>query len=85
MKAITLRNLPPEVARLIQKKAKQNKSSINKTIVGLLEGSVAMKRKKTPPRYQDLDALAGSWTAEEARAFEKALALQRDIDPDLWK
>ncbi len=85
MKAITLRNLPPAVARLIQQKAKENKSSINKTIVGLLEGSVGMKRKKALPRYQDLDALAGSWTAEEAGAFEQALAMQREIDPDLWK
>jgi hypothetical protein len=40
-------------------------------------------RKRT--RYRDLEALAGSWTKEEAAAFEKHLAAQRKIDRELWK
>jgi hypothetical protein len=37
------------------------------------------------PVYRDLDVLAGTWSAAEAAAFDKALAEQRSIDPELWK
>ncbi|MEW6682404.1 MAG: hypothetical protein AB1451_05715 [Nitrospirota bacterium] len=86
MKAITLRNLPAPIARLIQLKAKQDKKSINKTVVGLLEECTGVRGPKPEkPEYHDLDSLAGSWTTEEAARFEQALAQQREIDPDVWK
>ena len=86
MKAITLRNLPPEVARKVQRRAKQKNTSVNKAVIELLEESAGGKGKKKPPvRYHDLDHLAGTWTKEEASAFDKLIAEQRTIDPDLWK
>lgn len=86
MKAITLRNLPPELARIIRRKAHQKGTSLNKVVITLLEEGVGMRgTKKDTPQYHDLDGLAGSWTKEEASAFEKTLARQRSIDPDLWK
>ena len=86
MKAITLRNLPPQVSKIIQQKAKENGTSINKTVDGLLEECTGTKEKtKARPVHHDLDALAGSWTKDEAATFEKVLVEQREIDPDLWK
>ena len=86
MKAITLRNLPPQIARLVQQKARENRTSINKTVVSLLEESTGIRKpKKEKTEYHDLDGLVGSWTRKEAAAFEKALAQQREIDPDVWK
>ena len=86
MKQVTLRNLPPELVRIIRRKADEQRTSINKAVISLLEESVGIRgKKKGRPLYHDLDALAGSWTKEEAAAFEKALARQRMIDPDLWK
>ena len=86
MKAITLRNLPPEVSKAIQQRAKRNKTSVNRAVIGLLEESLGKKQqKKDKPRYHDLDHLAGSWTKEEAAEFDKFIAEQRTIDPDLWK
>lgn len=35
-------------------------------------------------KTNDLDALAGSWTKEEADAFDEHLADQRKIDPELF-
>jgi plasmid stability protein len=84
MKAITLRNLPPDVARTVQRRAKQKKTSVNKAVIELLEESVGAKtKKKTPVRYHDLDLLVGTWTKEEADAFDKLIAEQRAIDPRL--
>jgi len=86
MKQVTLRNLPPELVRIIRRKADEQRTSINKAVISLLEESVGIRgKKKDRPLYHDLDPLAGSWTKEEAAAFEKALARQRMIDPDLWK
>jgi hypothetical protein len=86
MKAITLRDVPPELARLIRRKAEQEKSSLNKTVVRMLEECTGLHRKKGgKPLYDDLDALAGVWSQKEAKEFEQALKRQRAIDPDLWK
>jgi hypothetical protein len=86
VKQVTLRNLPPELARAIRRKADEKHTSVNKVVISLLEESAGMRGKKTDkPLYHDLDTLAGSWTEEEASAFEKALARQRAIDPELWQ
>jgi hypothetical protein len=86
MKAITLRDVPPELARLIRRRAEQEKMSLNKTVVRLLEeGTGLLQKKKGKTLYDDLDALAGAWTQKEARDFEQALEKQRAIDLDLWK
>ena len=86
MKAITLRNLPPAVARTVQQRAKQKKTRVNKAVIELLEESAGGKaKKKAAIRYHDLDHLVGTWTKEEADAFDKIVRSFRTIDPDLWK
>ncbi|MBI5379992.1 MAG: hypothetical protein HZA23_07585 [Nitrospirae bacterium] len=85
MKLVTLRNLPPALSRVIRRRAEEKRVSLNKAVINLLEERVGPQRKKKRPLYHDLDSLAGSWTKEEARGFEKTLAQQRGIDPDLWK
>ena len=86
MKAVTLRNLPPGLARMIRQAADEKRTSINKVVIHLLEENLGIRgKKKDKPLHHDLDALAGCWTKEEALEFEKALARQRTIDPDLWK
>jgi len=32
-----------------------------------------------------LDELAGAWTQQEAKEFDRALRAQRPVDPDLWR
>lgn len=87
MKAITLRNLPAELAKTIRQKAEKQGTSINKAVIHLLEeGTGAREKKKKKKRlHDDLNALAGSWTKEEAAEFDRALVAQRAIDPDLWR
>lgn len=87
MKAITLRSVPPRVAKAIRKEAAAKGLSINKTVISLLEGRTAVKERKQGRKtlHRELDRLAGSWSKKEAADFDKALAVQRTIDPDLWK
>jgi hypothetical protein len=86
VKVVTLRNLPPELARAIHRRARERGVSLSKTVVGLLEESMGLRGRRHANRlHHDLDALAGRWSSAEATAFGKAVAAQRRIDPDLWR
>lgn len=43
-----------------------------------------VEQKGTKKRYHDLDHLHGAWTKKQSEEFDKALADQREIDPQLW-
>ena len=87
MKAITLRNLPPELAKAVRKEANRQRTSINRAVISLLQRKTEPRKKRAGEarEYDDLDSLAGSWTKNEAAAFETALAAQRTLDPEMWK
>ncbi len=84
MKALTLRNVKPELARAIERKAHEAGTSLSGAVISLLEQATGLAKKRKVLNH-DLDHLIGSWSAEEARAFDKNLAQQRKIDPELWK
>jgi len=68
MKAITLRNLPPHLARLIRRKPTAERLSLNRTVIRLLEESAASNECNKDAPYHDLDHLAGSWSIGSRRA-----------------
>jgi hypothetical protein len=47
----------------------------------LLEQSI----ESIPCASHELDALAGTWSDDEAKAFEKATAAMRSVDPKSWR
>jgi hypothetical protein len=85
MKAITLRNIPPEVLKAIQRKARENKVSANRAVIELLQERVGILKDSRTTTYDDLDALAGTWTEKESRAFDEVIAASRQIDEELGK
>jgi len=82
MKVVTLRNVSPELADLLEKEAAAAGTSMNKTVIRLLERATGIAGRRR--HHRDLDHLAGSWSAEEARDFERELARQRRVEPELW-
>lgn len=86
MKAITLRNLPAPLARHLEEEAAASGASLNKTVIRLLLRVTGLAEPAPAEvRHHDLDHLAGAWSTEEAAAFDRALAEQRRIDPELWR
>ena len=71
--------------RKIQKRARAEGLSLSRTVIKLLEESLGLRRKPQVTRHHDLDRFAGTWTAEEAAAFDAALKGVRQIDPELWQ
>jgi hypothetical protein len=85
MNPITVRNLPPAVARAVREKARKEKLSLNKAVVRLLEEATGVERPSGKVVHHDLDHLAGSWTEAEYRRVSAALREQRKIDPEMWR
>ncbi len=86
MKTITIRKIPPELARKIEAYAEREGTSLAKAVIRLLLRATGLSPdgvRRT--RWGDLDELAGTWTAEEADAFDRVVADQRPIDPDVWR
>jgi len=85
MNAITVRNLPPAVAKAVKEKARKERLSLNKAIVKLLEEATGAEKPRAKLLHHDLDRFAGTWSAAEYRQFTEALREQRQIDPEMWK
>ena len=86
MKVITLRNMPPKVAQLIETRSRETGLSLNKTVIRLLEELAGPGESSADgPPYTDLDHLFGIWSDEEADEFDKHLAEQRRIEPEMWE
>jgi len=86
VKVVTVRQIPRELARAIDRRARATRTSVNKAVIGLLEEATGLaKRPADRVRHHDLDDLAGSWSREEAATFDRSLAVQRAVDEDVWK
>jgi antitoxin FitA-like protein len=74
----TIRGIPPEVDRMLRKKAAQRKQSLNQLILDELASAVDARMRKA-----DFSDITGRWTADPA--FDEIIAAQRQIDWDKWK
>jgi len=85
MKTITIRGIDPGLDRAIKSRAKQNNLSVNQWIVQALKKVTGMGKEPVFKRYSDLDSLAGGWSKEEAKAFQRNTQIFERIDEDIWK
>ncbi len=85
MKAITLRNIPPDVARAVERRASREGESLNKAVLELVAEGAGLKKRARKVRHTDLDSLFGTWSKKQADAFDRQLGELRAIDPAVWK
>ena len=85
MKVITLRNIPPDVGRRIEERSVRSGLSLNKTVISILEEGLGLASAERPRvRNNDFDEFFGIWSEEQADEFNRNLAEQRRIDPEMW-
>lgn len=77
-----LRGIPIEVMNLLKLEAKKMHTSVNILILQMIERGLGFTRKKT--MYHDLDHLAGTWSKEEVKNFQKNTNYFEKIDKDMW-
>jgi hypothetical protein len=78
---LTLRNVPPEVARSLRREARRRGTSLNQTAVDLLRAGLGVSL----PRSNGLRRLAGTWSEEEFERFTAAVAAAETVDEELWR
>jgi hypothetical protein len=89
-KQLTVRGLDARLDRTLRAEARRRGLSVNRTVLGLLSeatGLSAADRGASEPaeRWTDLDHLAGTWSIDEADAFDRLLGATRAIDAELWR
>ncbi|MCE2399064.1 MAG: hypothetical protein J4F34_08585 [Gemmatimonadetes bacterium] len=81
MKAITVRNIPPDLAEAIDSEKLRRGHSLNRTVIDLLGQALGVGG----PRSNGLARLAGGLSRERARALEEAMAPLGEIDEEMWR
>jgi hypothetical protein len=70
----------------IHDEARRTGASVETVIERLIQRGIAVERQAARvQRYDNLDHLAGTWSAEEADAFRVATADFTQIDTTLWR
>jgi len=83
MANLTLRGCNEELARALKSASKRRGFSVNRLILETLEEKL-LSKGNTRHRHDDLDHLAGTWSQEEAAAFEQSVAGFEELDSSLW-
>jgi hypothetical protein len=85
IKTITIRGIEPGLDRVIKSRAKQNNLSVNQWILQALKKVTGMGKEPAFKKCHDLDDLAGGWSKEEARTFQKNTQIFEKIDEEIWR
>jgi hypothetical protein len=80
MAAISVRGLDDAQLRSLKAQARRQGISLNRLVLQRITDADSGPQ----PSHSDLDALAGTWTQEDAAAFGAAIAPLEQIDSDLW-
>ena len=83
VKAITVRDMPADLERFVEERAKREGLSLNRTVIKMLEEAAGTQTPAKPTINHDFDEFFGMWTEEEADEFDKQLAEMRRIDLEL--
>ncbi|HEX9670607.1 MAG TPA: hypothetical protein VGC93_14135 [Thermoanaerobaculia bacterium] len=83
---ITLRNIPLKLQEVLRRRADTEGLSLDNTVIRMLEEAAGQRTAAGRHPHDDLDHLAGTWSEEEAAAFEAALLEQRiaAVDAEGW-
>jgi len=81
IKALTIRNLPPRLAEALEQEKRRRGQSLNQTVIDLLGQGLGTKGV----RSNGLSHLAGGWSEDELRDFERATKQFEGVDEELWR
>ena len=71
MKALTIRDIEPHVARKLKATAKEQSKSMNQLVLEFIKRNLGLeKEKKFTREYSDLDQLFGNWSDDEFNAIQ---------------
>ena len=85
-RSIMIDDIDDATASWLMAEAKRQGVSVERVAGQLLQRGLEWERRRTAlPTYHDLDALAGTWSEDEAMAFLQAVADFEHVEPALWQ
>lgn len=85
MTTMTLRGLDDTISAALKEKARREDTSVNAVTLKILREALGIDRKRRNIIYDDLDHLAGTWSAKDSAEFDKTTAVFEKVDEDMWK
>jgi hypothetical protein len=83
---VTITQLDTAATEWIEREAQRTGLPVEMVIRQLIYRGLEVELQQARrQRHHDLDALAGTWSAEEADEFRNAIADLDQIDPTLWQ
>lgn len=73
--------MPPSLAQALEREKRRKGKSLNQTVIDLLGQGLGAQGV----RSNGLGRLAGSWSEDEFRDFERATAQFETVDEELWR
>jgi hypothetical protein len=81
---LTVRNVPPALAAALEKEKRRRGRSLNQTVIELLAQGLGVHSAGRPSNGLAAQ-FAGTWSEDEFREFEAAIAGLEQVDEELWR
>jgi hypothetical protein len=87
MSTMSIRGVDDRVLARLKEQATQQGSSLNALVLRLLQGQGTEKTptSHTLQKFDDLDALVGTWSPDEASLFTRNTAAFAEVDASQWR
>ena len=85
MTTMSIRGLDDQVLARLKDQAARQGSSLNSLVLSLLQGSDQAPTSRPLQKFDDLDALAGTWSPDDAALFIGNTAAFAEVDAPLWR
>jgi plasmid stability protein len=83
---MSIRGLDDKTAKVLKDHARRSGKSVNLQVVELIRKGLGLASPGAGGgMHTDLDHLAGTWSAEDAKAFARRTAAFETVDEELWK
>ena len=83
MKTMTIRNVSTELSAALEAERRRRGLSLNRTVLTLMQEALGVAAGGS--RSNGLRRLSGSWSDDDFREFEQAIAPLSEVDEDLWR
>lgn len=83
MKHLTIRDVPPGLARALEKERRRSEKSLNQTVKDLLARALGLGSDQTWDN--GLGRFAGTWSEQDLADFEKATEAFERVDEEQWR
>lgn len=84
MANLSIRGVEDQALERIKEAAQRRGQSVNAYVVGLIQRDVGLASGNARRRYDDLDHLAGTWSAQDLAEFSAVQKEFECIEEDLW-